>query len=193
MKQLDLSFFIVPNSIESVGWVTTSDVGGTHLWDRDLSELIRQDKFIGNVHSVQRGEPCVQVWIHCPAEGTKSNWTDHGIPEEYQDVFGWSEKDADEDWKVRAYAPRSLPMSFLKNFKEGTTIDLKISDDLVVTLTAEQLPYRYGRFGRFEEVLERLKLKYNHDDDMQWHHQHGDVLPKTGKTNQWPYAMEYKD
>ena len=80
MKQeIQLSCFVVPNSIRKLGYVTLSNVNGTHIWDKDVDELERMSKF--GVWPV-RGARYIQVWIHCPAEGENSNWTDHGIPEQ---------------------------------------------------------------------------------------------------------------
>ena len=185
MKQeIKLSCFIVPNSIRKLGYVTISNVNGTHLWDKDIDELYRVFSF--HVEPV-RGAKYVQVWIHCPEEGENSNWTDHGIPEQYRLVFGYNKNDR------FAYAPSVLPVKYLMKFKEGEITTLFENDDYIVTLKFEQLPYRYGRFGRFEEVVEKLINTFNEEEEDKFHKKMGEVIPVSGSNARYTWAMSYTD
>ena len=183
MKQeIQLSCFVVPNPIQKLGYVTISNVNGTHIWDKDVDELERMSKF--GVWPV-RGARYIQVWIHCPAEGENSNWTDHGIPEQYKNMFGYHNADR------FAYAPSVLPMKYLMKFKEGETTTLFENDNCIVTLKFEQLPYRYGRFGRFEEVVEKLVQAFSDEEEDAFHKKMGEVIPVSGSHARYSWAMSY--
>ncbi|HEV2917510.1 MAG TPA: hypothetical protein VGW78_07240 [Candidatus Babeliales bacterium] len=101
---------------------------------------------------------CVEVWatdtnaqdyyhlelkeIH--ALGISINWTDHGHP------------------ILKHTFPRALPLSLLKDKKEGDIIEFEYKSEITqgiykVILTCRQEPYRYGDFGSFEQVLTDLQ------------------------------------
>ncbi len=180
--RLALSCFIVPNSIRKIGYCTISDVGGTHIWDMNLSEMERLSHFR---FTPIRGARYIEVWIHNPAEGSNSNWTDHGIPQEYLHLFDYDQNER------YAHAPNLLPMKFLLNKKEGDEVTLRDDHRALITLKFEQLPYRYSRFGKFEEVVDKLLKKYNDEEEDSWHKMNGEFIPMNGKNGNWPWAMDY--
>ena len=98
-------------------------------------------------------EKFIQVWYVTPGD-SDSNWRDHGID-------GYNE--------LKGYKPISiyLPVSLFRGYKEGDTITVNLPitkntrkasdiDAVKVSLTLKQKDYRYGNFGKFEEVLERI-------------------------------------
>ena len=180
-KTVELSCFIVPNAIRKIGYVSVSNYKGTHFSDTDIDELERLNHF--NITPI-RGEKYVQVWIHRPAEGNDSNWTDHGIPEEFKGIFKYPED-------IRAYAPRVLPLNLLKEKKEGDEMVVAETDEYIVTMKFQQLNYRYQRFGTFETVIEFLITRFSEEEDDAWHEKNHEFIPKSGDLAQWPYSEKY--
>lgn len=184
MKEIKLSCFIVPNSIKKLGYVTISNVNGTHIWDKDIYELNRISRF--GIEPV-RGARYIQVWIRCPEEGVESNWTDHGIPEQYKTVFGYYKE------SKFAFAPSVLPVNYLMQFREGMIATLFERDNHIVTLKFEQLPYRYGRFGRFEDVVKYLLNAFNDEEDDAFHEKRGEVIPVSGRHGHYAWTTMVHD
>lgn len=89
-----------------------------------------------------------QVWI-VPSDPKlqeeNNNWTDHGIGSGYDHCF----------FGVNC-APSVLPYSLLKDKKEGDEVELESNVGFKYKLRFSQLPYRYSRFGSFDEVVNSL-------------------------------------
>lgn len=120
-------------------------------------------------------ELLVEVWVHDFDKNDENycdNWGCH-----YKQVPGWDDKlkedlqkakeSGDEEkivsLKEKMYDerwPYCLPVSVLKNLKEGETISCQFKG-VNVALKANQLGARYRGFGRFENLLDRLVGIYN--------------------------------
>lgn len=155
------SLFIVPNSLMS----KESD-----LWDVPLSPYsARLEKIDFKMRTKELApfgikttldDTFVQVWIHC--EGS-DNLTDHGFDEDQikelfpsKDLHELIEQDRHYSYSS---APGFLPIHLFEGKKEGDSITLTTEDGVEWSIKLEQLPYRYGHFGRFEDVLARLISK----------------------------------
>ena len=75
-------------------------------------------------------ESMVQIWVTSP---DSDNWTDHGHPE------------------LKERFTKYLPASVLKDVKEGDVLHFNL-ENKQIELKANQLGYRYARFGKFEDV-----------------------------------------
>ena len=176
-KQIELACFIVPNSNYLCGYGHTTDKGEFYDADHALMDRCRKFGF-----PIERNEETVKVWILDRADFRKnqdncdSNWTDHGIPHKYLRAFGY--RADDENLCYSAYAPSRIPYRFLKNMREGDTIMLPSLDpEYIITMTFEQKPYRYRRFGAFEDVVKALHDRFNRKDAVDWKVEMGYRLP----------------
>lgn len=125
-------FFIIPNSAS-----TFSDDANDY-WSRDICKEMKRFGF-----TPQKGDKFIEVWVATP-DDENSNWSAHRW--EFQRMTG-IENDR---------FPLYLPYKFLKNLEEGDTLELRRNDGRVFRITANQLSYRYRRFGAFEKVLNQL-------------------------------------
>ena len=146
--------FIIPNPVGKInGFIFESDKN----FQKELLNI--------NGFSVDEEEKCVQLWVHNKEELGSDNLNDHGFTME---IDG-------EEYLFMYFDLNHIPVSMLENVQEGDSIqilipfrrevrvrrdgeweeiDMKVVFD--TTIKFEQLPYRYGRFGRFEEVLKSL-------------------------------------
>lgn len=69
----------------------------------------------------------------------------------------WVGNEENDNWTCDGenHFPSYLPLSILKDVKEGETINLKWNGE-DVRLRASQLEYRYRKFGKFEDVLKSI-------------------------------------
>ena len=84
----------------------------------------------------------ISVWLH--QDAIADNVTDHGYTNEMCDVLRITNY-------YDQFAPSALPYDIIKNVKEGDILTFK-KNDVTINIKFEQLPYRYGRFGKFEDV-----------------------------------------
>lgn len=128
--------FIVPNNL--VKWETMPN----YLKERLAADLRR--------FGIEPDEgEYAQVWILSESLGLE-NATDHGLDREVCETLGL-------DYAKRGYyAPGYLPVSLIRGLKEGDSVTTTSENGTNIVIKFEQKPYRYGRFGRFEEVLEYL-------------------------------------
>ena len=95
----------------------------------------------------------IEVWATSPQ---CDNWT--SVYGGFQSLFGVKlpEDRSEKDYLI-GYFPKLLPVKLFKGKKEGDTIVLHCPEyNITVELTLNQLGYRYGRFGKFEEVLKKV-------------------------------------
>lgn len=145
------SMFIIPNSLQSPK---------TDMWEKPMAELserseclnfkMRKDELAPWGIDVKLDDTFVQVWIH--ADGS-DNLTDHGLDDEMIDEL-WPNGE-----RAACYAPGYLPISLFEGKKEGDTVTFTTTAGVKLDVKLEQLPYRYGHFGTFENVLSRLVRK----------------------------------
>jgi hypothetical protein len=88
----------------------------------------------------------VQVWI---SSDEHHDWACNGAPTE---VVKELRRLNGIEGKASNMLPVFIPASILENAREGETVDLGHLKGVVT----EQLPYRYGSFGKFEKVLKDL-------------------------------------
>jgi len=134
----ELTVFIVPND----PYVLKDN-------EMFVDDNIRRNKSFG-INTTPDDE-VFQVWIFPSNElfyKQNDNWGDHGIPEQWVELFNKEE-----------YAPWVLPHSFLKDKKEGDVVELESASGFRYRMRFEQKPWRYGRFGRFEDVVSGLHRK----------------------------------
>lgn len=140
--QFNGSVFIIPNHAGTVdGFVVSKDKYRKFM--EDLCDLNSDQKF-------DPEDNLVQVWIHSE-DLNCDNVTRHNPCVKHNDKEYWLEPMAEY-----------IPSSLLRGHKEGDTIQFTypLEDEENVTATInmklEQLPYRYGSFGSFEEVLDKV-------------------------------------
>ena len=126
MNTVNLFAFVVPNKIGEFSSLYFKDEAAKRAADWGFE--------------VTPDDTAIQVWIGERNTDSNSNWTDHGIPEEYRNLF------------TNKFAPTFLPASMLVNKKEKDSVSL-VKGDVKFNITFLQKPYRYGRFGSFEEVV----------------------------------------
>ena len=136
-------FFIIPNTYNVLG--TTHSRDGRKLdqffIDQDDDTIERSAIKVARLgldpkFTLKKGDKMVQLWM---SGGTSDNWQDHGIPNTIPGT--------DED-----YLPTYWPARCFEGMKEGDSLTLTINGH-EVTFLANQLDYRYKRFGAFEEAL----------------------------------------
>lgn len=133
VKTINGEFFIIPNSASSYSGRDTED-----LWDRAQEKHMARFGYIP-----EKGEKFIQIWAVTP-EDEDSNWESH-----YWEFAKLTGIEGDR-------FPMYLPYNVIQDLKEGDILELHREDGYVFKIRANQLKYRYRRFGRFEEVLDRL-------------------------------------
>lgn len=132
-----------------------------------VTEFISKERAIREAQSIcssvgkdfDENDPLVQVWI-CSDDLDTENLCRHGatVEIEGEDYFL-------EYPEISEY----IPLSIIKDLKEGETAtfgytniatinnnDKNIKVDLMLNVKANQLDYRYSRFGTFESVLSKV-------------------------------------
>lgn len=97
-------------------------------------------------------EPMFQTWFFSDAN---DNHTCHGWGEELCARFGIG-YDPKHPTYMEYDAPSRMPYSVLKDVKEGDVKEFTAPSGAKIRVKFEQLPWRYGRHGRFEEVVNNL-------------------------------------
>lgn len=124
--------FIVPNSAQVFGH--------NEYWDNKTTQSMAHFGYTPKV-----GDVFLQIWTVSPdrpedkPEEWSENWTDHDMPRCLADSFRW---------------PGFFPVSLLPK-KEGESVIISTKNHQY-ELTANQLKYRYQRFGAFDEVMSEL-------------------------------------
>ena len=124
--------FIIPNSAQVFGH--------NEFWDENIKKKMSAFGYIPKV-----GEAFVQIWTVSPdrpedrPEEWSENWADHDMPKCLSERFRW---------------PGFFPVSLLPK-KEGESVIISTKNHQY-ELTANQLKYRYCKFGSFDEVMSEL-------------------------------------
>ena len=94
----------------------------------------------------------IEVWSTTPGD-PNSNWVDGGFDngDEEKLSSNWPVVDGVGDKRML----KLFPYSLLKDKKEGDIIKFSF-EDVEFELTCNQLDYRYHKYGKFEEILERV-------------------------------------
>ena len=103
----------------------------------------------------QKEDNMIQVWI---TSENCDNWNDRfggfqvnvlGQNKEY-----WSRINETKEDRLLGYFPRLYPSQIFEGKHEGDKVMLHCPEyNVDIELTCNQLDYRYGKFGRFEEVF----------------------------------------
>lgn len=155
--------FVIPNDL-----CTAKD-----MWDEEVRHGMYVSAIENHIHFDAEKTKFIELWFCTPDSSTgDSNWRDHCI-DGYGELVNW-----------RPITSR-LPVEIFKGKKEGdiVTVELPITGwtalnpvigidyppagckmpngvtvttHVTVSLRLSQLKYRYRRFGKFEEVLEKL-------------------------------------
>ena len=137
---VNLTVFVIPNH--------SSTFKEIHCTDKNY--CLSQCTVLGVPCSNDPNEKWIQVWISGDINEENDNFSAHGYSGHYR-------KDLDVDWvkkpTAEASAPHRLPLSFLKNAKEGEVRALEAWNGAKVLLKFEQRGHRYERFGNFEDVV----------------------------------------
>ena len=148
---INLKCFVVPNPVSFM-----EDYHQGVNW----AEYIRDYNRNIGIEIDDDYDALVEVWIH--STGNDNN-TDHGWDETQLEALGLP-ADADgtsfkHDAYGRIHAPGHLPYKAVAGVVEGETRTFVAPNGCKVNITFEQLPYRYGRFGRFEDVVTELMAR----------------------------------
>ena len=144
-KEININMFVVPNQGCRLDQI---------LFHED--EEGRLERFGVPFHANSK---CLQVWCHCDEE---DNLTDHGLTDSICDALGIPEGRE----RFYVYAPNMFPVAELEKVNEGGTLTYTTKNGCVVNIKCEQLPYRYGRFGKFEEVV--AMVSRNSERNIAW-------------------------
>lgn len=149
------SCFIIPNSPGPCKSFICSA-------DRNFDELKKWCDMNGDIELDMNTTPLIQVWWHSNEYFGTDNMYRHGCS--VPDTEG-------HDRRFDIDTPEYMPLTLLEKLgaKEGAVVDIKVPcriskldgsgyDECVaeIKLEFDQLHYRYGRFGSFEEVLKKL-------------------------------------
>ena len=144
--------FIVAN-----GGICGNGVGIPEFEDAEIK------KNAGLGITLNRGDQMAQIWWVSSDVLTKENpsdydqsWADHEfVPAELPE--GWVK--AHKSGHTHGIFPDFIPASLLADKKEGDTLTFRFADtDVDLEVTCLQLPYKYARYGKFEEALLLLGL-----------------------------------
>ncbi len=148
---INLKCFVVPNPISFM-----SDYKEGANW----AEYIRDYNRNIGIEIDDDYDALVEVWVH--SVGNDSN-TDHGWDETQLEALGLPVDAEGTAYKHDAYgrihAPSHLPYKAVAGVIEGETRTFVSPNGCNVNITFEQLPYRYGRFGKFEDVVTELMAR----------------------------------
>ena len=135
--------FIVPNQVMRLGSFMTPE------W---YMERLRRLTGI----QMNYGDNVIQVWV---TSKTCDNWCDQYMG--FQSCCGIEPEEEKEritrDHRLMGYFPKFFPVKLFENKKEGDILTLYCKElDITILLECNQLDHRYRKFGRFEEVYEKL-------------------------------------
>jgi len=126
--------FIVPNLAMS-----PSNYFGQARYNEWLNEKVEETKNLFDMRTHDLTEDrMIQVWV---TNSDSENWSDHGCN------------------ALPGRFPSYIPAKWLEGLKEGDVLAI-VANGVKIALRCRQTPYRYGRFGTFEEVFERVNKDY---------------------------------
>ena len=128
----NVAIFIVPNGLVPVRELRS----GSDFAQETLEQI---ESFFGI--KLDDDDWLTQFWATDRSDRSgNSNLNDHGYVTQEGNLYRF---------------PTYIPVSMIANSKEGDTLRIN-GDQGRFTLQCLQKPYRYSRFGRFEEVLQSL-------------------------------------
>ena len=147
MNTVNLNCFIVPN-----------DGMRFNLFLDCLRKSMKKD--LNNIGIVPEDtDDMIQVWISAENE---DNCSDHGFPDDILKTLG-----LEDESRFDRRCPKFLPYSILKDVKEGDVKQFVAPNGAMINIKFEQLPYRYRRFGTFEETLNYVYYKTQENNKFQ--------------------------
>ena len=128
----NVALFLIPNGLVPVKELRTGS-------EFAQEQLARIEKFFGI--TIADDDLLAQFWATDRSDRSgNSNLNDHGYVTQEGNLYRF---------------PTYIPVSMIANSKEGDTLRIN-GDQGPFTLQCLQKPYRYSRFGKFEEVLKDL-------------------------------------
>lgn len=160
---IDCVGFIIPNSAK-----IEASFLSEYVKTRFHNYLIQccADNFISTKSTTDVSDvKCVEMWFAAPETASSDNMVDHG--------FKIIDENGDENYcQFTTSMVSFVPVRLLLNAKEGDTINIKVhgkygkgriandtlDKDIEITLNVhlQQRTSRYGSFGNFEDVLNKL-------------------------------------
>lgn len=111
---------------------------------------------VKNIFGIEPKPDCkwVQIWA---TNQEFSNWRDHGTP--WEDILEYDP--IDQDYSFPGWVPDHLLEGKLEGDHIDSEFDLPGTNIRIkLTLTCQQLRFRYERFGNFQEVLKYVSVEY---------------------------------
>ncbi len=143
---INVTMFVVPNSATTID---KAPEGLAFMVEKNINKLA----LFGIDY--QRNEPGVEVWVYCPddkAATGNDNWTDHGIGDNYHDMFTATNEDV--------YAFNRIPLSAIAGKKEGDVLTYINPLGNVINITLQQMGHRYCEHGGFDALRDTVMLSY---------------------------------
>lgn len=99
------------------------------------------------------GDRMIQIWV---GSVECDNWNSSYCG--FQKILGMEElNERTRDNRLVGYFPQYFPVQIFDKKMEGDVITFECEEyNVTIKLTCKQLGYRYERFGRFEEVYDKL-------------------------------------
>lgn len=154
MNTIKATMFIVPNRAITVKEQRDWDYSSV----KQIENLVEKE--------LKDEEKLIEIWVfddNEKDENSSGNWACHGryIPswdEEMSSIIKNCNPEIKKGLlkiKKENRWPMWLPLSTISSLKEGEKINLKWKSN-IIELTANQTGTRYNRYGKFEEVLQRV-------------------------------------
>lgn len=137
---IELGCFCVPNYATRFG----DFVSPQQDWQ------IKRLTLLGIPAPVGDNDLMIEVWLHTEKQ---DNLTDHGIPDAMCQALGAQQKSLDGELYYQEYAPSVIPLSVLKDVKEGDSLTFTAPSGAKVRITFSQEGRRYSEFGDFAKCV----------------------------------------
>ena len=141
--------FIIPNAVEKLSNFCEPE------WIREKCE-----KMLGV--TAEPEDEMLQIWA--VSKEKNIDWKRFGgFQKEIEEKFptlveSWKRtKEEQREYRLLGYFPEFVPKRIFEGKKEGDIVEFTCPEyGVKIILTCNQLSYRYSRFGRFEEVFEKV-------------------------------------
>ena len=146
--------FVIPNGLRTIKDILCLDVKAQMeqtFYANDLNGLKQdQDQF-------------VELWF-CTPGNKDSNWVDHCVDPLHEEISKEDFLAGRDQWRV---STSLVPVELFKGHKEGDVVTLKLPIQrhtgkgtletawIKASLALAQTKYRYKRFGKFEDLINR--------------------------------------
>ena len=146
--------FVIPNGLTTINNVIIMD-----------TKAMMENIFYANgLNKIDyENTKFVELW-YCTPGHDNSNWVDHGVEQLFVPISKEEFLEGRDDWRV---ASSLLPVELFTGKKEGDVVTVKLPirrhtgngsteiSWIKASLALAQTKYRYKRFGRFEDLINR--------------------------------------